>query len=59
MSQQALDERFMLPLAMSQIISQHTATFPNSISAPDNDRTRSIHSMKGVVLGFKDPHGLI
>ena len=59
MSQRALDERFTLPLAISQIISRHTPTSPNSISPRDDDSTRSIRLMKRVVLVFKDPHGLI
>jgi len=32
MSQRALDERFTLPLAISQIISRHTPTSPNSFN---------------------------
>jgi len=59
MWQQALDELFTLPLAISQMISRHTPTSPNSISPRDDDSTRSIRLMKRVVLVFKDPHGLI
>ena len=59
MWQSALDERFTLPLEISQIISQHTLTSPNSISPRDDDSIHSIHLMKSVVLVFKDPHGSI
>jgi len=59
MCQQVLDERLMLPLPISPIISQHTPTSSNSICPCDDDSTRSIHSMKCVVLVFTDPHGLI
>jgi len=59
MWQRALDERFTLPFALSQTISWHTPTSPNSISPRDDDSTRSIHLVKHVVFVFKDPHGLI
>jgi len=59
MSQWALDERFTLSLAISQIISRHTSTLSNSISPHDDDCTCSIRSMKHVLLVFKDPHGWI
>jgi len=55
----ALDERFKLPLPLSQIISWYTPRSPNSISPRDDDGTSSIRSKKCVVLVFKDPHGLI
>jgi len=59
MWQWALDERFTLPLAISQIGSRLTPMSPNWIYPRDDDRTRSICSIKRVVLVFKDPHGLI
>ena len=59
MWQRALDERFTLPLAISQIISRHTTTLPNLICPHNDDSTCSICLMKHVVLVFKDPHGLI
>ena len=59
MWQWTLDKRFRLPLAMTQIISRHTPTSPNSICPRDDDSTPSIHLMKCVVIAFKDPHGLI
>jgi len=59
MWQRALDEMFTLHVAISQIISQHTPTSPNSIRPRYNHSTSSIHSMKRVVVVFNDPHGLI
>jgi len=59
MWQSALHKQFTLPLAISQIISPHTPTLPNSISPRDNDSTGSIRLMKHLVLLFKNPHGLI
>ena len=55
----ALDERFTLPLAISQIISRHTPTSPNSISPHDDDSTHCIHLPTRLVVVFKDPHGLV
>jgi len=57
--QRAIDERFTLPLAISQIISRHTAMSLSLICPRDYDSTRSIHIMKHVVLVLKDPDGLI
>ena len=54
MWQWALDEWFTLPLAISQIFSWHTPTSHNSIGTRDDDSTRSIRSMKRVVLVFED-----
>ena len=59
MSQWALEEWFTLPLAISQIISSHTPISPDLICPCDDDSTRSIHSMKGVVHVVQDPHGSI
>jgi hypothetical protein len=59
MWQPALDKRLILPLAISQIISPQTPRSLNSISPRDDDSTRTIRSMKCVVLVFEDPHGLI
>jgi len=59
MWQRALDQLFPRPLVISQIISWHTPTLPNSICPHNDDSTRSIHSMMRVVLVFKDPHGSI
>jgi hypothetical protein len=57
--QWALDERFIIPLAISHLNSQHTPRLPNSISSRNDDSTHSLRLMKHVVLDFKDPHGLI
>jgi len=59
MWQLALDKRLTLPPVLSQIVSWHTPTSPNSICPRDDDSTRSIHLMKRVVLVFKDSHGLM
>jgi len=59
MWQWVLDEWFRIPLAISQIISCQTPWSPNAICACDDDSTRSIRSMKSVVLVFKHSHGLI
>jgi len=59
MWQQALDEWFTLPLAISQIIFWYTPISPNLICRHNDDSTSSIHLMKCVVLIFKDQYGLI
>jgi hypothetical protein len=57
--QQALEERFTIPLAVSQIISWHTPAAPNLIYPCDHDTTCSIHLMTCEVLECTDPYGLI
>jgi len=58
MRQWTLDEQFTLPLAISQIICQHTPMSPNSICPRDENSTRSIHLMNRVVLVSTDPSWL-
>jgi len=53
----ALDEQFALSLAISQIISRHTPTLPNSICPHDDESTHSVRLMQHAVVAFKDPHG--
>jgi len=59
MWQWAHDEQFTLPVAISQLISRHTPTLPNSFYTCDDDSTGSTRLMKCVVLVFNDPHGFI
>jgi len=50
----ALDEWFTIHLAISQIISSHTPTLPNSIDPRDDDSTHSVRVVKPVVCEFDD-----
>jgi len=58
MWQWALDTRFTLSLAISQIISTHTHTLRNLIRPANDDSTDSVRLMKHVVCLFKDPTSL-
>jgi hypothetical protein len=59
MWQWALDKWSTLPFAISEIISRHTPTSPNSITPRDVQNARSIRLMKRVVLVSQARHGLI
>jgi len=59
MEQQALDERFTLPVVLSQIICWHTPRSANAICPRDDESTHSIRSIKHVIIIITDPHVLI
>jgi len=59
MWQRALDIPFTLSLVISQFISRHTPTLPNTLCPHLDDSTRSVRLMMRVVHLLKAPPGLI
>jgi len=59
MCQRALEDKFTLPVAISQSITRRTPTLPSSIYSCDDESACSIHLIEHVVLAIKKPHGLI